>query len=172
MQSGVYSITSPSGNLYIGSATDFARRFSGHKGALRRGNHHSKALQAAANKYGIENLKFAKVLICEKKDLLMYEQIAIDALGPAYNACPVAGSRLGATLTDEHKAQISKVHTGKAISESHRAAVSKAHLGVKRSEETRAKISEAAKNRSISPETRAKMLASRALYYARKRGDV
>lgn len=78
MKSGIYYITSPSGKRYIGSSVDCARRFSGHKTALRKGSHHCDGLQAACNKYGLENLTFAVVERCVPDQLIVREQYHLD----------------------------------------------------------------------------------------------
>ena len=94
--SGIYTITSPSGKQYVGSTVHFKQRWKVHMWKLRKGTHHSRALQSAANKYGVEALVFARFLsVPSKEDLIAYEQIVIDTLKPAYNMCPVAGSALG-----------------------------------------------------------------------------
>lgn len=56
---GVYSITSPSGKLYIGMSTvSVEQRWRQHRNELRRNAHKCTGLQNAANRYGIDNLTF------------------------------------------------------------------------------------------------------------------
>lgn len=105
MNSGIYTITSLSGKMYVGSAVNFKRRLSIHWFDLRIGQHHSRPLQAAYDKYGEENLNFSKLLVCGKEDLLFYEQRALDILKPEYNVCKVAGSRLGAKASPETRSK-------------------------------------------------------------------
>ena len=95
MISGIYTITSPSGNFYVGSSIVFGLRWADHLKQLRRGDHHNPQLQRAFNKYGESGLVFKKLLICKPEDLLFYEQRAIDILKPRYNANPIATSNLG-----------------------------------------------------------------------------
>lgn len=78
MKSGVYYITSPSGRRYVGSSVDCVRRFYSHKTALRKGAHHCDGLQAACNKYGLENLTFAVVERCADERLIEREQHHLD----------------------------------------------------------------------------------------------
>ena len=52
ISSGIYTITSPSGNQYVGSASSFGSRWGRHLSDLRKGIHHSAQLQRAFNKYG------------------------------------------------------------------------------------------------------------------------
>lgn len=167
MNCGIYSITSPSGNKYIGSSIDIHSRWSGHRCELSKNRHHSSALQNASNKYGLENLEFKVELICGEKDLLLYEQIYIDYLKPEYNICPIAGRTTGYKHTKESLEKMSKIHKGKILSEEHRAKLRKSHrrlkpnLGKKASEETRAKMSAVRKGRKMSPEAIEKLRQSK-----------
>lgn len=115
--SGIYSITSPSGKLYIGSAVHFIRRRGIHLHALRHGKHHSSILQKAFDKYGEKEISFEQILFCEPKDLLFYEQLILDAFKPEYNICKVAGSSLGLKRSAETKQKLSKFRTGSVMSE-------------------------------------------------------
>lgn len=133
MKSGVYSITAPSGRQYVGSAVNFVSRWQGHRNRLRRGIHDNAALQAAWNKYG-SALRFEKIIICSREQVVMYEQIAIDALNPAMNICRVAGSTLGYKHTDETKSRFgdrkkSYGNLGKKHSAEARRAISVAKTG-------------------------------------------
>lgn len=113
MVSGIYTITSPSGGRYVGSAVNFGGRRRTHFHLLRNGKHHNKGLQRACAKYGIGNLVFRPLLICAPKDLIFFEQRVIDVLKPRYNACPIAGSRLGMKHHPESIAKVVAAKTGK-----------------------------------------------------------
>lgn len=102
MNSGIYTITAPSGRFYVGSAVHFDRRWRVHLHRLRAGTHHNKPLQAAWSKYG-DKLVFKPIIICSQKDTVFYEQRAIDGLNPQMNVCRVAGKTLGYVHTDETK---------------------------------------------------------------------
>jgi group I intron endonuclease len=171
MKAGIYEISNTvNGHRYVGSASDFEARWAVHRHGLVRGKHHSRYLQAAWNKYGPESFQFRRLLICEPKDLLMYEQAAIDGLAPEYNVCRIAASTLGLRWTDEAKARIAsrpndhfkgRKHSaetlarmsaakrgntatkGKKRSPKAVAATAAAHRGMKRSQETRARIAAA-----------------------------
>jgi len=104
---GIYAITAPSGSKYIGSAVDFGLRWKQHLYHLRAGKHHNAPLQKAYAKYGEAALVFSKLLICSKENLLMYEQIVIDATSPEYNICRVAGSQLGVKKSAETRLKMS-----------------------------------------------------------------
>src|SRR5882762_9840544 len=111
MNTGIYTITAPSGHQYVGSAIDFPMRWGQHRYRFRRGTHRNRVLQAAWNKYG-DALIFAKLLICARSDLLFYEQRTIDTLRPKYNLLPTAGSSLGMRHTSEAKARIAAGQRG------------------------------------------------------------
>lgn len=166
MSSGVYTITSPSGGQYVGSTCNFASRRSAHKKALQKGRH-NRRLQAAYKKYGGDALVFRPLLICAKRDLLFFEQRAIDILKPRYNAKPTAaggparGHPVSAETRRKLAAQAGWKHTDEArakmrrqFSPEHRAKLAAAHRGrisplrgIPRPPEVRAKLSAALKGR-------------------------
>jgi group I intron endonuclease len=113
MIGGVYCISSPSGGKYIGSAIRFSDRWRVHRHHLQKGDHHNPGLQRAAAKYGLKNLKFSKLIICRPEDVLMFEQIAINALTPKYNAAPIAGSMLGFKHSVESNEKNAAKHRGR-----------------------------------------------------------
>lgn len=110
--SGIYTISSPSGKLYIGSAINLARRKIQHFHGLRNKVHANSILQKAFNKYGEENLIFKEIIHCSVANLLLYEQIAIDAFEPAYNIAKIAGSSLGIKRSESTKMKLSLAKTG------------------------------------------------------------
>lgn len=111
--SGVYRITcKPTGNIYIGSAFSFKRRWKHHKFQLNRGAHDSKYMQHSWLKYGADAFTFEILVVCDKAQVLMYEQIFLDALKPAFNTCKVAGSNAGVKHTEETRAKLSKAQRG------------------------------------------------------------
>lgn len=156
MNSGIYTITSPSGRMYVGSAKNFKLRRTRHFYELRSGRHDNDILQKAFNKYGEENLIFSKLLCCEPKDLLMYEQRAIDILKPAYNICLIAGNCLGKKHSIESRAKMSRVQKGKVVSEESKTRMSIAQKGRTVSSEHKAKIGAANKGRIQSQEEKDK----------------
>lgn len=168
--SGVYSITTPSGRVYVGSATCFRRRWAQHRHKLRRGEHTNPILQAAWNKYG-DGLEFKVLVICSRTDAVMYEQIAINAMIPEMNVLRVAGSRLGAVVSDESRARMSTSKTGFKHTPETRAAIAEAGTGRTHSDESKALMSaklraawdrrRAAGDTSMSDAARAKIAAAR-----------
>lgn len=137
---GVYEIVNLINNKrYVGSSKDLKTRRANHFSG-RRSNPH---MQWAMKKYGIENFVFNVLEYVQEEDLLRVEQFYIDTLNPEYNICRVAGSRLGASMSEEAKAKISKAVKERVISDETRERLRQANLGKKASEETRKKLSEA-----------------------------
>jgi hypothetical protein len=116
-------------------------------------------MQNCWNKYGV--FKFTVLQECEKKELLLREQLLIDThFSDPKNAnlAPTAGSNLGVVRSVETRKKISEAKQN--ISAETRANMSAAQKGKVASAETRAKMSSAHKLRKpISVETRAKMSA-------------
>ncbi|BAM29094.1 hypothetical protein G176_gp22 [Xanthomonas phage CP1] len=117
-QSGIYSITSPSGKRYVGSAVNIRKRWKEHRYSLKRGNHHCKALQRAYHKYA-GNLGWSVVVLCHKDELIREEQYHIDLAGIAtlYNSSPTAGSQLGMVRSEESRRKMQIAQMGKKLSE-------------------------------------------------------
>ena len=163
--SGIYKITNINNSkCYIGSAIDINRRWSKHKATLKHNTHTNKYLQLAYNKEGKPSIFIYEVLLyCDVKDLLFYEQRAINTYKPEYNICQIAASQLGMKHSEETKKKISSSLKGRTISEEARKKVAISAMGNKRnlgrspSKETRQKMSESAKGRIVSEETRAKL---------------
>jgi len=173
--SGVYMITcANTGKKYIGSSVNVGKRLNDHVKQLREGTHCNSYLQRAWNKYGEDSFKLSVVLCCDKKNLLFYEQRAIDVFQAhksckGYNICPNARSRYGAKFTEESKQRLSASRKGKYVGEQNhnygkpmkavvRRKISESLMGRFRgeqspsygrhhSEETRRKIGEAGKGR-------------------------
>lgn len=178
-RSGVYLLTnSKSGKTYVGSAMHFRYRWNQHRSYLSRGTHANPMLQRAWNKYGRSVFSFRPLLVCAPKDLLFYEQRAIDALKPEYNLCRTAGSMLGfkrGPFSEEHRA---KLRAARALrppekrTEAQRQRMAEAQqksYGARTSPkkmpavtaETKAKISAALTGLTRSAETRAKISAAK-----------
>lgn len=81
---GIYCITAPSGSQYIGSSHNVKSRWSGHRAALRRGDHHSVRLQHAWNKYGTR-MAFSILEECSPELLNQKEQEWMDRFKPVLN---------------------------------------------------------------------------------------
>jgi group I intron endonuclease len=182
-RSGVYEIVnSVNGKRYVGSAVNFRLRFRTHLSLLRSGKHHSRKLQSAWKKHGEAAFVFRPILVCAPAQVVLYEQIAMDALLPEYNICKVAGSAIGLRWTEEAREAarvrnaLSNPFKGRTHSPEARALIAAAkmgnvatkgkrrsaeavektaagHRGAKRSAETRARIAAAALGRKRTPES-------------------
>jgi group I intron endonuclease len=141
MASGIYSIEHvASGRRYVGSAANIDKRWKEHRRQLARGVHHSRFLQRAWDKHGEQAFQFTVVLLCDRHNLLWYEQSLIDAWRPEYNSAPTAGSQLGLKMSDEAKAKMSAA-----------AKRTRNFTGHRHSEETKRRISEAKAGRKFGP---------------------
>lgn len=101
MTCGVYAITNiVNGKRYVGQAMDIEKRWSYHRQDLSRGDHHSRYLQRAWNKYGADAFSFSVVLECDIDDLNHYEQSEIDKKSE-YNVSKTAGSPKGTKHSKE-----------------------------------------------------------------------
>lgn len=142
---GIYAISSPSGNYYIGSTSCFYKRFWEHKRALKNKNHVNPILQNAYNKYQKE-LKFETLFVCCESDLLYYEQILMNRLRPEYNIALFADSPMrGRTTSAETRKKLSLAHLGRRVSAETREKIRLAKTGKPLSEAHKKAISETLK---------------------------
>ena len=157
--SGIYQIKNlVTGKLYIGSAKEFRLRFNVHKTYLRKNTHCNKKLQNAWNKYGEEGFSFEPLFVCAQRDLIFYEQRALDvfdAVAKGYNINSKAESCLGTKQSPEH---ISKRTAGQKGSKMSKEAVEKAVATRKEngsytySDDYKQKMSDSMKKRFENPE--------------------
>lgn len=98
---GIYKIQHKiSGRVYIGSSKNVFQRLACHRAYLRGKTHVNAALQNAFNKYGDDAFSFEVILMCERKDLLFYEQSIMDGYNSytkpfGYNLRKKAESNIG-----------------------------------------------------------------------------
>lgn len=159
LDSGIYQIVNLINDTrYIGSATNLSLREKQHDICLKGNRHHNSYLQRAYNKYGKENFEFQIILYCDKKDLIFYEQIAInifDFKTELYNISPTAGNTLGVKFSIESKKNMSIKRKGIKLSPETCLKMSESkkgekhhNYGKKASIETRQKQSDWQKNMS------------------------
>jgi group I intron endonuclease len=172
---GVYTIHNQVNHkCYIGSASNFIKRWHLHRHLLRNNKHHSPHLQNAWNKYGEAAFLFMRLQVVEDTEqMLAIEQVFLDTLKPAYNASPTANSCKGVKRSEEtrqkmreaqrkpERAAITRAVGQRPKSEEHRAKIAAAHLGRRHSEETRAKLRAASARRWAKPEEREKLRQAR-----------
>lgn len=78
---GIYKITSPSGEIYVGQSVDIDKRISQHKS----GNSSNKKLTASIKKYGWENHKVEIIVECDPEELNSKESEWIKFYKENYN---------------------------------------------------------------------------------------
>jgi group I intron endonuclease len=185
MASGIYKITAPSGNFYVGSSCDIKRRWADHRRMLSGNYHHCNPLQSASLKYGLSNLTFEILEECHPDMVLERELHYISALNPKYNLARLPGQTTrGLRHTLEAKAKMSEARSGaghhnfgKKLSASTKDKMRQSRLGKKHSPETIKKIGASNKRanlgRKLSEETISKMKAAKKRFsdvdYARLR---
>jgi len=160
MTSGIYAIVNKiNGHRYVGSAVDIPSRWRSHVYHLRKGNHHSKHLQSAWDKYGRECFSF---IVLERVDdlavLIQREQAYLDESLPEYNTNPIAGNMLGYRFSKEAKQRMSEIHTGFRHTDESRLKMSELWSRKPRGEysaDRRAKIAESHKGKSINENQKA-----------------
>ena len=70
---GIYKITNPDGECYIGSSKDIKQRIAFHKSSP-----YGAKLKDSHTKHGIENHKFEIILECDYSELLLNEKYYIN----------------------------------------------------------------------------------------------
>ena len=140
MTSGIYCITNKiNGHRYIGSTTNLRKRRANNFSKLRRGVNDCLHLQRAWNLYGEDAFEFRHILICEKDELLRYEQELLDRWKPEYNIRRKAEANWGIRLSEEACHKISERMKG-----------NKYGLGFKHSKETKKRIASKHRGRKFS----------------------
>ena len=116
--SGLYKIINiETGSFYLGSAYNFNKRWNRHLNTLKNNTHPNKYLQNAWNKYGESSFIFTVFLLCNKENMLKYEQFYLnfyyDNQNKCYNMAKLAGGgRTKEEMTPEIIAKIVKSKMG------------------------------------------------------------
>lgn len=128
------------GDHYIGSAIHYSRRVTRHLYFLRNGNHHSRYLQNAFNKYGESNFVFEVIeLVNDLNALTTREQYWMDNLTPTYNTMKDIKSHIGVKRSAETKQKMSLAQMGKKCPEHVKEKIRQTLSGTKQSSETKQK---------------------------------
>ena len=145
---GVYQIANKlNGHIYIGSSINIWRRWGEHLTTLRSNTHNNSHLQNAWNKYEETAFEFSVLIFCDSENLLLYEQMCLDALKPEYNIATNAfAPARGVKRSDETKARLRESHLGNT-----------SRLGTKASDETKVKMRNVRLGKKHSDETKEKL---------------
>jgi group I intron endonuclease len=163
MASGIYKIESKikPERIYIGSAVNIDARWAAHKSALIHNKHRSVKLQNHFKIYGIDDLKFSIVAICNKEELMPLkgiirpEQFFIWAYNPYFNSCPIAGSSMGRHHSEETKRKIGD--KSRALDSDTRECIRQKLIGRKQNPEVTERIAAKLRGRHHSDETKKKI---------------
>jgi group I intron endonuclease len=134
--SGIYKIENIiNGKIYIGRSKNIEKRWFEHKRELKHNSHHSRKLQNAVNKYGIENFIFSIIEEAKESDIVRLEQEYLDlynSVDDGYNiiktASPLAPYR---QVSSDTKAKLSAAAKGKIRSQETKLKLSRSKLGKK-----------------------------------------
>jgi group I intron endonuclease len=139
---GIYKITNPKGQVYIGQSIDIENRFKTYK---RLSCKSQPRLLASLKKYTPSKHKFEVLELCELSELATKEKHYVD-LFQTFNSLNGLNIRDGggnsASLSEEHKQKIANSLKGKKHSQKRIEANRKGQLGKKLSEAHRLKIKE------------------------------
>jgi group I intron endonuclease len=156
LNSGVYQILcKENGHRYIGSSKNLKRRLGKHRSTLGRNKSPHPILQNAWNKHGGDDFEFSVLFFCDESNLLLYEQIVIDAFKPKYNARPTANSPKGMKVSEQTKSKLREINLGKRHTTETREKNRKASLELWATPETREMMVRARQN--VTDETRQKL---------------
>lgn len=159
---GIYKITNPENQVYIGQSCNIKRRFSEYKGIGCSGQ---IRIYASIMKHGIENHIFEVIKECDKSDLNNLERYYQNE----YDSAGINGLNLMLTMSDDEigchaentKNKISRSLTGKTLSQYTRDKVRIAMTGRVMYEEWKAKISASQKGRILTADQIMKMRIAR-----------
>ena len=145
---GIYKITNPKGNSYIGQSRDIEHRFYYYKLSSEWIKEQRK-LYNSIKKYGHENHTFEIIEECTEEVINNREIYWIEFYDSVKNGLNLKYGGIGGRHSEETKQNISKALMGKKQSKETIEKRSKSLKGQKRSEYTKQLMSEAGKNREI-----------------------
>lgn len=139
---GVYRwLNTMTGKSYVGSSTNVELRKKEHLRDLAAGKHHSLKLQRAWDKYGSEVFEFEMLAFCPEDNLLLQEQLALNAFDSVRHGYNVASYALAPMRGRKHSKdtllRISAAQKGKPKSATHVQKISDSLRGKPKSEEAK-----------------------------------
>jgi group I intron endonuclease len=143
---GIYSITSPSGKIYIGQSTDIEKRLYYYQTCWKHVGKQRK-LYASFKKYGVENHIFDIVEECNLEILDKREIFYIDLFESTVKGLNIKLGGIGGKQTQETKDRIGESNRG--IPRPKTSEQIEKLKGQSRTDETKLKMSIAGKNRNI-----------------------
>lgn len=141
----IYQIYSKStGYTYIGQSKEVEKRWRAHRTDLVGNKHHNIHLQRIASKYGIEDLLFELINMCDtQQEANEQEQIWIDTFRHSNISINLSGDTNVHALSQETKDKIRKAHLGRRKTEDQRKKMSTVFKGRIFSEEHKRNLSKA-----------------------------
>lgn len=116
---GVYTITSKvNGKIYVGSTYSsygFKLRWKAHITQLKHNKHYNQYLQNHVNKYGLDDLDFEILDICEPKYVLSLEQYWINMLDSVNNGFNIFYPKINEDILKRRLTNVKKVDTSTII---------------------------------------------------------
>jgi group I intron endonuclease len=147
---GIYKITNPIGEIYIGQAVDIEKRWQQHR---YESNWNYYKLYNSFRKYGVDQHTFEVQKPCLREELNRLErhyQEKFDTVQNGLNHLYQEADEKPKILSEETKRKISKANKGKKRTphtEEHKRKISEAMKGEKLSEEHKRRISETKKGK-------------------------
>lgn len=145
---GIYSITNPNGEKYIGSSKCIKMRWNSHR--FSRGGH--PKLNESKQKYGIENHVFEILVECHPIVLIAYEAFYQREFNTVEKGLNYNYADTSPRKGEKHKVSSNKknrlAHLGKTLTQEHKEKIGNALRGIKKkpmSEETKRRVSESKK---------------------------
>jgi group I intron endonuclease len=153
-KSGIYKIINKiDGKYYVGSSSNFKKRWKQHLITLRSHKHHNDFLQRSWDKYGEQNFIFEIVEYVDETKLLIVEQKYLDIAKQEQNkSYNLNWEASGGNISEYSRLKLKNRY----FSPEHRKKISESKIGKKRSEETIEKLKLSRIGKKNTPESNEK----------------
>jgi group I intron endonuclease len=131
---GIYKITNPIGEIYIGQSKNIKNRFATHKYCFKTKTKQWGKLQKSFNKYGFENHFFEVIEECPIEDLNKkecYWQTFYNSIEKGLNCVANSNNSFGFKYSEESKNKMRISGKNKVFTDNHRKNMSKNRIGAK-----------------------------------------